>query len=284
MRSVTSNAGRAAIGAFAVLTDQDIAPQELAAALEERGFESCFLGEHSHVPVRREAEDPQLVMRSLDPFIALTAMAMATDRLRVGTGVALIPQRDPIHTAKEVATLDLLSGGRVLLGVGAGWQREEMRNHGTDPETRYTLLRERVLAMKVIWTSEQAEFHGRLVDFDPIMQWPKPVQRPHPPVLIGGRGRIARRHLLEFGDGWMPTPGPMDELEADVQQVREEAGARGRGRIPVTMMLPEPGADQVARAVEAGADRVLLMLPSAGRDEVLRFLDAHAPLTGGAPS
>lgn len=266
------------VGVFLVLTDDGIAPLTLGRALEERGFESCFLGEHSHVPVgargRENAEE-----RSLDPFVALTAMAATTSRLRLGTGVALVPERDPIFLAKEAATLDLVSGGRLELGVGAGWLEEEMRNHGTDPARRFALLRERVLAIKTIWTSEEAEFHGELVDFDPIRQWPKPVQHPHPPILVGGMGPGAHRRVLEFGDGWFPLPASPAELAAGIAALQRAASEAGRGPVPVTVLLPDPGPDGVARAAEAGATRALLMLPRAGEAETLRVLDRYGQLT-----
>jgi probable F420-dependent oxidoreductase len=263
------------VGVFVVLTDDGIRPGALARALEERGFESCFVGEHSHVPVHRETPGPA-VARSLDPFVALSSMAAVTSRLRLGTAVALVVQRDPIHLAKEVATLDLLSEGRVELGVGAGWLKEEMRNHGTDPATRFTLLRERVQAMKAIWTADEAEFHGTLVDFLPITQWPKPVQRPHPPILLGGAGPNVHSRVLEYADGWMPTPMPMEELGASIAALRQRAEALGRSPVTVTAMAPDPGSDVLPRAAEAGANRVLLMLPETDPDEALRILDRHA--------
>jgi probable F420-dependent oxidoreductase len=231
------------IGAWIILADHGIRPGALATALEERGFESCFVGEHSHVPMRweetagggRDAET-----RSLDPFGVLTAMATVTARLRVGTATALVVERDPIHLAKEVATLDVLSDGRVELGVGAGWLLEEMRNHGTDPATRFTLLRERVLAMKAIWTHDEAEFHGKLVDFDPIYQWPKPVQRPHPPIQLGGSGPTAHRRVLQYADGWLPLPMASDGIAAAVGPLRRLAEERGVPPVPVTLPMLDP--------------------------------------------
>ena len=266
------------LGAFTVLTDEGIRPGALASALEERGFESCFVGEHSHVPVHRETPNPNLVFRSLDPIVALTAMAGTTSRLRLGTAVALVVQRDPIYLAKEVATLDLLSGGRVELGVGAGWLTEEMRNHGTDPATRGTLLRERVLAMKAIWTHDEAEFHGELVDFDPIYQWPKPVQRPHPPVLLGGWGASTHRRVLEYGDGWLPVAAgrSLAELAAAIGQLQQHAQDQGRSRLAVTAAFADPSPDDLARAADIGVDRALVMVPDgAGENEALELLDRY---------
>src|SRR4051794_6543777 len=175
-------------------TDYAIDPVALGRLAEERGFESLWFPEHTHIPSERATpypaggDLPQEYWHTYDPFGALSAVAATTERLKVGTGICLIVERDPITTAKEVASLDLLSGGRFLFGIGAGWNREEMANHGTDPRTRFTLMRERVEAMKAIWTQDEAEYHGRLVDFDPIWSWPKPVQQPHPPVLVGGNG------------------------------------------------------------------------------------------------
>ena len=266
------------LGVFTVLTDEGIRPGALASALEERGFESCFVGEHSHVPVHRETPNPDLVFRSLDPIVALTAMAGATSRLRLGTAVALVVQRDPIYLAKEVATLDLLSGGRVELGVGAGWLIEEMRNHGTDPATRGTLLRERVLAMKAIWTHDEAEFHGELVDFDPIYQWPKPVQRPHPPVLLGGWGASTHRRVLEFADGWLPVAAgrPLAELGVAIGQLQQHAQDQGRSRLAVTAAFADPSLDDLARAADIGVDRALVMIPDGAEvNETLELLDRY---------
>jgi probable F420-dependent oxidoreductase len=270
------------VGVFVVVTDDGIRPDVLSRALEDRGFESCFVGEHSHVPVHRETPG-DAVARSLDPFVSLSAMAAVTTRIRLGTAVALVVQRDPIHLAKEVATLDLLSGGRVELGVGAGWLKEEMRNHGTDPATRFTLLRERVQAMKAIWTADEAEFHGELVSFDPIRQWPKPVQRPHPPILIGGAGPNTHRRVLDYGDGWMPTPMPMDDLAASIAALRSAAANLGRGHVPVTAMLADPTPDSLAAAQAAGADRALVMLPEASAEEAMHLIDRHAELLAHLP-
>src|SRR5919198_4959564 len=178
---------------------------------EERGFESLFFTDHTHIPVARETEYPiggelpREYSRIYDPFVALMAAAAATERLMVGTGVCLVIERDPIVTAKQVASVDRLSGGRMLFGVGAGWNAEEMRNHGTDPARRFGVLRERIEAMKAIWISDRAEYHGRYVDFDPIWCWPKPLTEPHPPVLVGGHGKGVIDRVLAFGDEWMPN-------------------------------------------------------------------------------
>jgi probable F420-dependent oxidoreductase len=266
-------------------TRYSIGPAELARAAEERGFESLFVPEHTHIPTSRRSpwpggpDMPDEYRETLDPFLALTAAAMVTDRLLLGTGICLVVERDPITTAKEVATLDLLSGGRFLFGVGGGWNREEMENHGTDPATRFAVMRERVLAMKEIWTRDEAEFHGAHVDFDPLWQWPKPVQQPHPPVLVAGNGAGTLERVLEYGDGWIPIPGrgavPLGEGTAIL---RKRAAELGRPPIPVTVFgaRPEPGV--IAHYAEAGVDRVLFRLPSVPTPEALTLLDSYATI------
>src|SRR5205814_9965333 len=193
-------------------TDDAVALDELARMAEDRGFESLFFPEHTHIPASRETdypgggELPAMYSHTHDPFVALAIAAAATERLLIGTGICLVIERDPITTAKEVASLDQLSGGRFLFGVGAGWNREEMENHGTDPGRRFGIMRERIEAMKAIWTEDEAEYHGRYVDFDPIRSWPKPAQEPHPPVLVGGAGEKVLDRVLRSGDGWLPQP------------------------------------------------------------------------------
>src|SRR5262249_14118358 len=197
-------------GALMFFTDYAISAVDLAKALEERGFESVWAPEHSHIPTSRKTpfpgggELPKRYYDAMDPFVSLTAAAIATSRLRVGTGVCLVAQRDPIQTAKLVASIDQVSGGRFLFGVGAGWNAEEMANHGTRFATRFKLMRERVEAMRAIWTSSRAEYHGDLVDFSPIIAWPKPVQKPSPPVHVGGAFPHAARRAIRYGDGWIP--------------------------------------------------------------------------------
>jgi len=264
-------------------TRYSIGPAELARAVEERGFESLFVPEHSHIPVSRRSpwpgggDMPDEYRETLDPFLALTAAAAVTERLLLGTGICLVMQRDPIHTAKEVATLDFLSGGRFLFGVGGGWNREEMADHGTDPTARFAVLRERVLAMKEIWTRDEAEFHGAHVDFDPLWQWPKPVQRPHPPVLVAGNGPGTLERVLEYGDGWIPIPGrgavPLGEGTA---LLRRRAAEQGRPPIPVTVFGARAEPDVIAHYAGAGVDRVLFRLPSVPAPEALKLLDTYA--------
>jgi probable F420-dependent oxidoreductase len=267
-------------GVATFVTDEGIAPDSLGAALEERGFHSLFVTEHTHIPVRRETpfpgggELPRPYHRTFDPIVTLTAAAVATERLLLGTGIALVPQRDPIIFAKELASLDQVSGGRGVLGIGAGWNREETRNHGTDPRTRMALMRERVLAMKELWTHEQAEFHGEYVDFAPVYSWPKPV-RPIP-VLVGGWGPGTFDRVLEYGDGWFPPAWPIEALACSIAELRERAGRR----VPVVVHAAPPEQAAVADLTEAGADEILFNLPNEPRDETLHRLDQMAKLLG----
>jgi probable F420-dependent oxidoreductase len=264
-------------------TRYSVGPAQLARAVEERGFESLFVPEHSHIPTSRRSpwpgggDMPDEYRETLDPFLALTAAATATERLLLGTGICLVMQRDPIHTAKEVATLDLLSGGRFLFGVGGGWNREEMEDHGTDPTRRFAVLRERVLAMKEIWTHDEAEYHGDHVNFDAMWQWPKPVQRPHPPVLVAGNGPGTLERVAEYGDGWIPIPGrgavPLGEGTA---RLAELAAERGRGPIPVTVFGARPEPEVLDHYATGGVDRVLFRLPSVDAAEAFKLLDTYA--------
>ncbi|HEU5448723.1 MAG TPA: LLM class F420-dependent oxidoreductase [Acidimicrobiia bacterium] len=262
-----------------------IGPAELARAVEERGFESLFFPEHTHIPTSRlspwpgGADLPNEYRETFDPFLALTAAAAVTERLLLGTGICLVVERDPIITAKEVATLDVLSGGRFLFGVGGGWNREEMANHGTDPTRRFAIMRERILAMKEIWANDEAEFHGTHVDFDPVWQWPKPVQLPHPPVLVAGNGAGTIDRVLEYGDGWIPIPGRGTlKLGDGTARLQELAGERGRDRIPVTVFGARPCASVLDHYAASGVDRVLFALPPVEAAEAIKFLDNYANL------
>jgi probable F420-dependent oxidoreductase len=258
-------------------TDRSIGVAELSHEVEARGFESFWLPEHTHIPVSREtpypsgSELPEYYKRILDPFVALTVAATSTSRLKLGFGVVLLVERDPIITAKEVATLDLVSGGRVILGVGGGWNLEEMRNHGTDPRLRFKLLRERVEAMREIWTREEAEYHGELVDFDPIWSWPKPVQE-HLPVLVGGNAENTLKRVIAYGDGWIPN-ARRSQLEVQIPEFHRLCEESGRGRLPVTVY----GTRRTEEAVESfrrlGVDRLVFWMPSAPYDEVMPVLE-----------
>jgi len=253
---------------------------ELAPAVEQLGFESLWVAEHSHIPASRlsawpgGAELPKHYWHSLDPFVALTAAALASKTLMVATGICLVIQRDPIHTAKEVASVDHLSNGRFLFGVGAGWNREEMADHGTDFETRFKLMRERVEAMKAIWTQDEAEYHGELVDFGPMWCWPKPVQKPHPPVLLGGSGPGVLKRVVGYADGWMPNRG--NDL-VRIPELQELARAAGRGPIPVTT-YPKAEAAAIDEAAKAGVERCIWYVPPDGRDQALARLEVLAKL------
>ena len=274
------------VGAFHFPTDYGIEIGELAAALEARGFESLFVCEHTHIPLSRRTpfpgggELPKRYSHTHDPFVALSFAAAATRTLRLGTGIALVAQRDPIITAKTVASVDQLSDGRFIFGVGGGWNVDEMENHGARYATRFKLLRERVIAMKALWTQEQAQFHGRFVDFDPVWLYPKPKQKPHPPILLGGESDQTLRRVVEFCDGWFPrTRGGFDP-ELAVARLREAAIAAARDPATLSITVFNAPADRaaLARYSEAGIGRVLLEVPDWGRDEVLRLLDKHAPL------
>src|SRR5829696_2063829 len=248
-------------------TDESVEPATLARMAEERGFESVFVTEHTHIPASLETsypaggELPREYWRIYDPFVALATMAAATERIRVGTAICLLVERDPITTAKEVASLDRLSGGRFLFGVGAGWNLEEMRNHGTDPRRRFGLLRERVEPCKELWTTEESSYHGRYVDFDRIHSFPKPVQQPHPPVLVGGNGPTVHDRVLAFGDGWFPNRIPTDDqMIARVEELQRRGEQAGRGPIPVTLQIPPRDPAVLERYEAAGVTRVVHML------------------------
>ncbi len=266
-------------------THDAIDPATIAREAESRGFESLVFPEHTHIPTSRRSpypgggELPRQYVHTYDPFVALTASALATERLRVGTGVCLVIQRDPIITAKEVASLDHLSGGRFLFGVGAGWNREEMEDHGTDPTVRMRVLVERVKAMKEIWANDEAEFHGEYVDFEPLWSWPKPVQQPNPPVLVGGMGPTVEDRVLEIGDEWLPqnvTLDNVDDFAKRAAALQQRAADAGRGTIPMTLFGASPKPEAVERYEAAGITRCLFLLPSAGPDEVLPRLDRLA--------
>jgi probable F420-dependent oxidoreductase len=268
------------LGLAILLTDYSLQPAALGASAEERGFESLFLAEHTHIPASRDTpypggtDLPREYSHTLDPFVGLTAAATATERLKVGTGVCLVIQRDPIVTAKEVATLDHVSGGRFLFGVGAGWNKEEMRDHGTDPDTRWKVMRERIEAMKAIWTDDEAEYHGSFVDFDAMWCWPKPVQKPHPPVLVGGVGDKVLDRVVAYGDEWIPnrvkSPEALGERIAELQR---RAEAAGRDRIPVTVFGAKSERRLLERLRAAGVTRALFYVRPEAPDDVQRQLD-----------
>ena len=256
------------------------APAAIARMAEERGFESLFFPEHTHIPASRETpypaggELPAEYSRTFDPFVALTAAACATTTLKIGTGICLVVERDPITTAKEVASIDHVSGGRFLFGIGLGWNREEMRHHGTDPRTRKRLLAERLEAMKAIWTQDEASYHGEFVDFDRIWSWPKPLQQPHPPILVGGNGPSVLDRVVEHGDEWMPNVIDDDTLLRQIAELREKAGRD----VPVTLYAAPRDRDRLARFEEAGVERAVLYVPQ--RKDLEDRLDKDAALLG----
>jgi probable F420-dependent oxidoreductase len=271
------------IGVMTFNTDYAIRIDELAREVEARGFESLFLTEHTHIPASRKSpwpggpDLPQEYWHTLDPFVALSAAAMATRQLKLGTGICLVVERDPITLAKEVASLDFLSGGRFLFGVGGGWNAEEMAHHGTQFSQRWKILRERVLAMKAIWTQDEAEFHGEFVSFDRIWSCPKPIQKPHPPVLLGVNTPSARQRVIEYGDGWFPLAARAGDIPEGVADLRRRAAAAGRDPNALTVsVFGAPPEEGVLRSYAAGGvTRAIFGLPSAGRETVLPLLDGY---------
>jgi probable F420-dependent oxidoreductase len=264
------------IGVAVFATPDTVAPGPLARLVEERGFESLFFPEHTHIPADRRTpypaggELPRKYAHTYDLFVALTAAAAATTRLRVGSGICLVNQRDPITTAKAVASVDHLSGGRLEFGIGAGWNREEMENHGTDPRTRMRLVADRVLAMKAIWGQDEASYDGEFVKFDRIWSWPKPAQWPHPPILLGGNGPTVEDRVLAYGDAWMPNYlGRSDDLIARGKALQ----ARADRPIQLVLMGGTPKASMMERYESGGFRRMVFWLPSAGRGPIERELD-----------
>ncbi len=263
------------LGVLTFITDEGIGPVELGRALEERGFASLFLAEHSHIPVNAKTPYPmggpipRKYYRTFDPFVSLTAAAVATENLLLGTGIALVPQRDPILTAKEVVSLDLVSRGRFRFGVGVGWLREEIANHGVDPKVRGRVVEERLRAMIEIWTQEEAEFHGDLVDFDPIYSWPKPITRPYPPLYLGG-GPASFQRIARLKAGWLAMSPSADALSGQLEELRATAG----NDVPVIgSHLGNHSAKELEGYRALGLEQVLVELPTEPRDETLRRLD-----------
>jgi probable F420-dependent oxidoreductase len=278
-------------GAAIFFTDYAMGPVELGRSLEERGFESLWAPEHSHIPLSRQSPFPQggdlpkKYYDVMDPFVTLAAAAAATTRLKVGTGICPVVQRDPIQTAKQVASLDHVSGGRFLFGIGAGWNAEEMADHGTVFASRFKLMRERVEAMKAIWTQSKPEYHGEFVSFPPMMTWPKPIQKPHPPVIVGGAYPYGARRAIAYGDGWVPHArrpayGEVLNLLPDFKKMATAAG-RDPATIPITIFGVAEDPDLIKRYRDAGVARLVFNLPSARADEVLPLLDRCTRLMQG---
>ena len=276
-------------GAMMFSTDYSIRPDDLAKMLEERGFESMWVPEHTHIPANRQSawpgggELPKDYWHTYDPFVALTAAAAVTNEIKLGTGICLMIERDPITTAKEIASLDLISNGRFIFGIGGGWNSEEMEDHGTDFRTRWRLLRENILAMKQIWTTDEAEFHGEYVNFDKMWAYPKPLQKPHPPILMGGDGPTTFDRVVEYCDGWMPigsrnSGGP--SLSEKIALLKRQASEAGRDpeSLDITSFGVRPDPELVARLEESGVNRIIFTLPSEERAQVTPLIDECARL------
>jgi probable F420-dependent oxidoreductase len=275
------------IGAVAFFTADSMQPAPLARALEERGFESLWVPEHTHIPSSLRSKYPargglvQAYYELMDPFLALNTAATVTTKLKVGTGIALVVQRDPIVTAKMVSTIDQLSNGRFLFGVGNGWNQDEVENHGTVFESRHKLARERIEAMKAIWASEEPEYHGEFVKFDKMKQWPKPNQKPHPPIIVGGGFPHAARRAVRYGDGWIPRD---DWLERDgldvIDKFRAMAKQAGRdpATLPITSFRAPPDIERLRLYSKLGIDRVVFSLPAENADGLLPIMDRWADL------
>lgn len=267
------------IGISTFVNDDSIDTVSLARAIEERGFESLVVAEHTHIPASRESdypmggELPQHYYRTLDPFVTLAAAAAVTSKIELFTGIALLIERDPIVTAKEAASIDLISGGRFVFGVGAGWNLEEMRNHGTDPKTRGALLDERIEAIRALWTTEPAEYHGKFVDFPPSYIRPKPVQKPHPPIYIGGDSNATVKRVIRHEAGWISNPNPIQAISERVNQLRDGAGHD----VPLAMFgTPYKDLDYWRAAEDLGFGQLALFLPTKPHDDTLRLLDRFA--------
>ena len=276
------------IGGAMFFTDYSMSPIDLARALEERGFDSLGVPEHSHIPLSRKSpfpsggDLPRKYYDVMDPFVVLSAAAAVTRTLLLGTGICLIAQRDPIQTAKQVASIDQVSGGRFLFGIGNGWNEDEMANHGTAFASRHKLARERVEAMKEIWTKSKAEYHGEFVNFDPMMTWPKPVQKPHPPIIVGGAFPFGARRALRYGDGWMPhrTRSSYADVQALLPKFREMAAEAGRdpASVPITIWGAKENLDLLKRDRDDGVSRLVVSFDSAKADAILPELDRWATL------
>ena len=274
------------VGAFYFPTDYGINIAELARALEDRGFDSLFVPEHTHIPLSRKTpfpaggDLPKRYAHTHDPFVALAFAAAATKKLTIGTGICLVPQHEPIATAKAIASLDMLSSGRFVFGIGAGWNVDEMENHGATYKTRFAIMREHVLAMKEIWLKEESSFHGKYVNFDPIWSWPKPLRKAGPPVILGGETDYTLQRVVEYCDGWFPRPRQGFTGALAVERLKKMADSKGRNFKDLTITVfgapPDPAA--IAEYDKAGIQYALLAIPDLSRDEILKHLDKTAAL------
>ncbi len=273
-------------GTMLYSTDYAMRPDEFAVACEERGFESVWFPEHTHIPASRrtpfpgQGPLPQDYWHMHDPFIALTAAAIATKTIKVATGVCLITERDPIVTAKAVASLDFLSNGRFLFGIGAGWNAEEMENHGTAFADRWKVLEERIEAMKACWTQDDSVYHGKHVNFDAIWSWPKPVQRPHPPIIMGAASSWGRERVAQYCDGWVPLPAQMKNIAAELADLETRLIRHGRqlSDIEISFFWVPTDADELKRYRDLGVHRAIMACPADSKDATLKLLDSHAAL------
>jgi probable F420-dependent oxidoreductase len=265
-------------------TDYAIRIDELAREAEARGFESLWVPEHTHIPASRRSpwpggpELPREYWHTYDPFVSLMYAAAVTRTIKIGTGICLVIERDTITMAKEVASLDALSGGRFLMGIGGGWNAEEMEHHGTEFKTRFKKMVEQVQAMKAIWTQDEAEFHGDYVNFDPIWCWPKPAQQPHPPVLLGGETSYTLQRVVDHCEGWLPRSRQPERVLRGMNELQERASMAGRDMSTITVSVfgVQDDPKLVDSYREMGATRCILGLPSAGRETILPLLDQYA--------
>ena len=275
-------------GVTMFVTDYSISATDLAVAIEERGFDALFVPDHSHIPAARSSSFaggdvlPDDYIRNHDMFTTLTAAAAVTKRIRLGTGICLVVERDPIITAKQIASLDQISNGRVDFGIGGGWNREEMENHGTPWNRRWKIVRERIEAMKQIWTQDEASYQGEFVNFDRIWSWPKPVQKPHPPIWVGGDAPGTFKRVLRYGDGWIPSLGGNEAphiLKLDrIAEITALAKADGRPTIPIITNATPRDPARIEQLAEAGVTRCLFGLKAAPAEDILRRLDRLAHL------
>ncbi len=271
-------------GISTFITDYSIDCQELGPVMEDLGFDSLFVAEHTHIPTSRKTpfpggtELPKQYSHTLDPLSSLAAVAAVTKNLLVGTGISLVIQHDPITLAKNIASVDYISGGRFMFGIGAGWNEDEMNNHGTKYTLRWKILRERIMAMKEIWTKEEAEYHGEFVDFDPIWSYPKPKSNPHPPILMGGDGAKTLDRIIDYADEWMPIGGRSEHLAERIAELQRMAKAAGRDPIPVTIFGVRRDAKEIEAWAEAGVGRCLFMLPSVPAEQSIAMLKDNAEI------
>ena len=271
------------IGIFYFATEYGHNVVDVARDAEQRGFESLWLPEHTHIPVSRKtpyaggAELPKEYAHTLDPFVALAAVATATKHIRLATGISLLIERDTITMAKTLATLDLLSNGRAILGVGGGWNREEAEHHGVEWSQRFQKLEEQITAIKIIWANDEASFHGEHVRFDPIWSWPKPIQRPRPPILLGGETDHTLRRVIKYCDGWLPRARDPEIIVRGIARLNELAEEAGRDTesISVNVFAPRPDAELIDRFKSMGVARIVLWLPPEDRNAVSRRLDDY---------